>query len=356
VLTLEELNRAFAAGGVVVVLCLLSLLLMRFRVESRRRIIEDATAKIEPLLHAWLIFDADIDALRVALRSLQPHAAFRSLAKLCTHKLTLENQQALARELRNERWVARILKKANSPFWWRRFDAGRMLTIVGTEEDQAVVVKLLQDRNSAVRLVAMDAAARLTSRKLVETELDTLATRQDAVQAYQISALSRRPVGVSAALVERLNIDADPVKLISWIDAAGALVHPAALEKVRSLAGHPNAEVRVHVARALRRLADPDTPAVLVKLLRDEDWRVRAQSARALGALRCGSASAELASAVHDKSWWVRYRSALALTQIGGPGKDALKQLRHGDDAMARDMSILVAGLTNAAVVEMSEV
>lgn len=48
--------------------------------------------------------------------------------------------------------------------------------------------------------------------------------------------------------------------------------------------------------------------------------------------------------------------AALALAQIGGEGRDALLAVARGDDALARDMSILVAGLSSAAVIEMSEV
>ena len=95
---------------------------------------------------------------------------------------------------------------------------------------------------------------------------------------------------------------------------------------------------------------------VLLRLLADSDWRVRAQAARALGALRCSVAVAQLTDAVRDPSWWVRYRSALALAQIGGPARSALMELTHCDDRMACDMSTLVAGLSSAAVIEMSEV
>jgi hypothetical protein len=52
----------------------------------------------------------------------------------------------------------------------------------------------------------------------------------------------------------------------------------------------------------------------------------------------------------------VRYRSALALAQIGGPGRVALIELSRCDDPMARDMSALVASLSTAAVIELSEV
>jgi HEAT repeat protein len=180
--------------------------------------------------------------------------------------------------------------------------------------------------------------------------------RQDAVQQYQFAALNRHPGIVAEALVPRLRPEVPAVMLNAWIDAAGASANPVALWRVRDLALHEAPEVRLHVARALRRHAEPETVPVLLKLLTDDDWRVRAQAARALGALRVISAAAPLAEAVRDRAWWVRYRAALALAQIGGEARGRLLLVSRGSDPLARDMSRLVAGLSSAAVVEMSEV
>jgi HEAT repeat protein len=344
------------AGGIVVAISFLMLIGLRWRIDAHHAEVEAGVAALEPVLQRWLVIGGDIDGVRTTLRELSPYAALRSLARLATQQVTFERQQLLAHALRDEPWVRRILHDARSLLWWRRFDAARLLSVVGREEDAGLIAVLLDDRSPAVRLVAMDAAARLTARPLLQQELDTLHLRQDAVQAYQFAALARHPSVVAEALIDRLTPEAPIPALNSWIDTAGALTSPEALDRVRDLATHPAPEVRVHVARALRRHADPGTPPVLLQLLADTDWRVRAQACRALGALRCGVAAKQLAQAVRDRSWWVRYRSALALAQIGGPAREELKGLTTCDDPMARDMSSLVWGLSSAAVVEMSEV
>jgi HEAT repeat protein len=248
-----------------------------------------------------------------------------------------------------------VLALGRSRLWWRRFDVARLLSIVGGEDDAPLIAALLSDPHPAVRLVAIDAGARLGG-QLVEAELDDLPTRQDAVQQYQFAAMGRHPKVVADALVKRLHRDAPVPALTAWIDASGALASPEALDRVRGLADHTRPEVRLHVARALRRHADPDTAPILIGLLADQDWRVRAQAARALGALRARGATAQLALAVCDSSWWVRYRSALALAQIGGRAREALVAVGRGQDPLARDMAVLVSGLSSAAIVEMSEV
>ena len=354
-MSLSTLVVALAIEVALILLSLFVLVLLRVHLAARTRAVNAGVRALEPALYGWLVAGADVHRIVELLRRQTPYVAFRSLAHLATPHLTFERQQIIAPLLRDETWVRELLRRGQSLLWWRRFDAARLLSIVGGDGDKALVAALLNDRSAAVRLVAIDAAARLGG-QLVELELDGLPQRQDAVQAYQLAALARYPCVVAAALLPRLVTNAPAESLNAWIDAAGALASPEALTRVRELAAHPRAEVRVHVARALRRLAEPETVPVLLSLLADADWRVRAQAARALGALRIIAATAALAVAVRDRSWWVRYRAALALAQIGGEAREALLTVTRGEDPLARDMSILVAGLSSAAVVEMSEV
>jgi len=354
-LSLDALAIALAIEGTLIAIALGGLVGLRMWLIVRARQVEAGVAALEPLLHRWLIDDVPVDAIVRALRGLPAHVAFRSVARLTTPYLTFERQQRLAPRLRHEPWVQRLLAGHDSLFWWRRFDAARLLSIVGDPADAPMVAALLADTRPAVRLVAIDAAARLGG-ALVDLELSTLPFRQDAVQQYQFAALARHPGAVVAALIPRLTPLEPPAQLVAWIDAAAFLAHPDVLWRVRDLALHPDAVVRLHVARALRRHAEPETVPVLLRLLGDDDWRVRAQAARALGALRAVSAAAPLSAAVRDRAWWVRYRAALALAQIGGEARAHLVTVAGGDDPLARDMAALVSGLSPAAVVEMSEV
>lgn len=354
-LSLDALTVALAIEGTLIALALGGMVGLRLWLIVRARQVEAGIAALEPLLHRWLIDDVPVEAIVQVLRGLPAHVALRSVARLATPYLTFERQQRLAPRLRHERWVQRLLVGHDSLLWWRRFDAARLLSIVGEPADAPIVAALLADTKPAVRLVAIDAAARLGG-ALVDLELSTLPFRQDAVQQYQFAALARHPGTVVAALTRRLTPLEPPAQLVAWIDAAGFLAHPDVLRRVRDLALHPDADVRLHVARTLRRLAEPETVPVLLRLLADDDWRVRAQAARALGALRVISAAAPLSAAVRDRAWWVRYRAALALAQIGGEARERLAAVAEGDDPLARDMASLVFGLSPAAVVEMSEV
>ena len=88
-----------------------------------------------------------------------------------------------------------------------------VVTIVGGPDDAPLVASLLSDTSPAVRLVAIDAAARLGG-ALVDFELSTLPSRQDAVQQYQYAALGRHPAAVVAAVEARLT----PLEIEFWHD------------------------------------------------------------------------------------------------------------------------------------------
>jgi HEAT repeat protein len=354
-MSLHAIVVSLAFEGALIAGAIGGLVVLRWMLIVRSRQVEDGVERLGPVLHRWLVDDTGPGPIVELLRTLPPSVAFRSVARLATPYLTFERQQRLAPLLRQEPWVQRVLARGDSFLWWRRFDAARLLSIVGGPDDASLVASLLADPRPAVRLVAIDAAARLGG-SLVDAVLASLPWRQDAVQQYQFAALARHPAAVVAALTPRLSPLEPPAQLVTWIDASAALAWPALLWRVRDLAPHPDANVRLHVARALRRCAEPETVPVLLRLLQDDDWRVRAQAARALGALRAASAAAPLAAAVRDRAWWVRYRSALALAQIGGAAHVDLRRVAGGDDPLARDMASLVAGLSSAAVVEMSEV
>lgn len=354
-LSLDVLAVALAVEGALIACALGGLVLLRMFLVARARHVAAGVARLEPLLHRWLVDDTPPDAIVRELRAMPTYVAFRSVARLATAYLTFERQQRLAPLLRHETWVREVLDRSDSLLWWRRFDAARLFSIVGGADDAPLVAALIADTSPAVRLVAIDAAARLGG-ALADLELSTLPSRQDAVQQYQFAALGRHPAAVVTALEPRLTPLETPHRLATWIDAAAALARPDVLWRVRDLALHPDAGVRLHVARALRRQPEPETVPVLLRLLQDDDWRVRAQAARALGALRATSAAGPLARAVRDRAWWVRYRAALALAQIGGAARGELLLVARGDDPLAKDMATLVAGLSSAAVVEMSEV
>jgi HEAT repeat protein len=156
-------------------------------------------------------------------------------------------------------------------------------------------------------------------------------------------------------VTRRLRADAPPRRLEVWINLAEALATPAVLAPVLRLSAHPDADVRLAVARALKHYFHPETPDVLYALLADDDWRVRAQAARALGVLKVTEAIAPLGALLRDSAWWVRFRAALSLAQLGEPGRRMLREARVGGDRYASEMATMISGLSGGGVLELAD-
>jgi HEAT repeat protein len=84
-------------------------------------------------------------------------------------------------------------------------------------------------------------------------------------------------------------------------------------------------EQRIRACRALGRLGQPSSAAVLVTALGDPSASVRAQAARALAAMREARSVEALVNLMDDDAWWVRARAAEALRALGEPGLAALR-------------------------------
>jgi hypothetical protein len=344
------------AAFIVVLLALL--VLNRGRQATRRQWRDQAEQTVGEVLNRWLVADGTVDDVLAALRQMPPAVALEQASVLVTLRLAPAQWSELARALRAEPWVRRLLARHRSRLWWRRLRAARMLAVVAEEADRPVLRRLLADAHPAVQSVATASLARICDGELVAVVLDELPRLPTVARRLQMSALRDVWQLTVPALVERLRRHPAPKahELTAWVYVAEKLAVPECLEAVVPLCAHRDAEVRLGAARALQKRFHPDTATVLLPLLGDADWRVRAQAARALGALGDPATLVPLDRALTDTSWWVRFRAALSLAQLGEPGRRALRLARERDDRYAADMATMVSGLSDGGILELAEV
>ena len=306
-------------------------------------------------LEKWAIGLGGVAEVRAALRCLPHDDALEQITLAAASKVAPEQLAELARTLRQERWVVRVLARSSSRWWWRRLDAARLLHVVGGARDHALLRRLLADPHAAVQAAATACVPRLGDATIISHVLDTLHSRSAVIRVIQIGVLRHAWKSAVPALLQRLVPTAPVGKLEVWIMLAESLGDARCLTALVELRHHPIGQVRISTARALRRYFHPDAAAVLREMITDDDWRVRAQAARALGAIGAASAVPELTIAIQDRSWWVRFRAALALAQVGETGRRALRAVRELPDRYAADMAAMVSGLSDGAVTELAE-
>lgn len=289
-----------------------------------------------------------------ALRNASRNDTAQALVWLGMERVRPTERAALTELLQKEPWVRQTVDGAHSLLWWKRLAAARTLSFVATKRDRSTILLLLSDSHPAVQSAATACLNRYADEELLIRVIDGLSSASSAVRAYQLGVLRTYAALAGPMLFERIRPDAPPHKLYAYIHAAAELQDAECMVRVADLSTHPHPEVRVAVARVLRSKAGDTVHVKLLSLLRDPDWRVRAQAARGLSGVDDQRTVKELARALTDTNWWVRFRAGLALAAMGPLGRAALAEALTHSDRYARDMAMLVIGLSEASVAELS--
>lgn len=338
------------AQGVLAVLAI-----ALYALERSRRAAAGGALGVEGAATA-LLAEGRLAELLALLHTLPAGAAIRALTAAIARCDDERTRSELVRRSRDDVGAQRVLAGAGSPLWWKRLASARLLALIGDGRERATLRALLLDEHPAVQSAATAALRRYADEELVGLVIDGLSARSSAVRAYQVGVLAARADLAVPLLLERLRPDAPAHKLYAYVYAAEAVDTAECRARVAEISTHPHPEVRVAVARALKRPRDERTRVKLLAMLRDNDWRVRAQAARALGGEEPPNDHTvqELVRALRDPTWWVRFRAALALAGMGTPGRTALAEARTHPDRYARDMATLVSDLPAASVAELA--
>jgi HEAT repeat protein len=321
-------------------------------VRARRAATERAVALP---VQRWLLGEGSVSDVASLLAALPANAALEQLVAIAETRAAPFQRTELREAVRAAPWVRALLERAGSRHWWRRRDAARVLAVVGTERDRVLLQQLLDDGHPAVQGAAASCLPLLADRGVVAYVLDGLPERSMVVRLHQFAMLEATLRLTLPALLERLTADAPPRMLKTWISLAEMIGSDELLQRVGTLHNHPDALIRLSVARALRRYGHPDAEELLLISLRDPDWRVRAVAARSLGTLGNALAVPRLAAGMRDVRWRVRFRCALALAQLGDAGHAALRESREDTDRFAAEMAKMVSALSPESVAELAE-
>lgn len=306
-------------------------------------------------LREWVVAGADPKPLVAALARLPRGTAVGFLALLARQTITINQRDELADLLRQEPWIHHALAQRTSRYWWRRLEAARALSIIGTPADQPAVAALLRDEHPAVQVAAASALPRVADAEMLGTVVDEIFTLPKVVRQYVTTVLRQTRGMAGEALTGRIRNGTQMAELAAWIELAASLDHPQAIASAVPHATHRAPGVRRAVAKALARHPGPEAARALMTLLEDSDFSVRALAARGLGQLGSAAAVPALAPLLQDRVWQVRLRAALALAQLGERGRAALRAAREGSDRFAREMATMVSGLTDGAVLELGD-
>lgn len=342
-------------SAVVAALFLFLLLNRVFRNFVRRRR-ERWAERAAEAIRRWVVGRSSADELLRVFRD-APLTSVREALEATWGDLLEEDRERLRRAVRETRWTRRVMRHADSLFWWRRMDAAQVLAFLGTQADARTLSNLLEDRHLAVRVAATFAARDVSIasllgpllRQAVQAEPPRRRALNDAILSFGERVVPE----LSSALREEAG---DPNRSAVLLELAGRVAgHSRAgrlLDPILERADDPDLEVRIQAVKALASFPEARAVEALRTRLEDPAWEVRAQAAKGLGQLHAERAREDLARALSDESWWVRLRAGVALRQIGPSGTELLESVDPEADPYAHDMAVYVLRLEDEALTD----
>jgi HEAT repeat protein len=354
-------STVFVLGVIAVVQSIFLVMLVAFLLarrwydRARRIAFSSGRAALVRPVRDWLVAGGSIEPVVEGLAALPAAAVVGYTSLFARGNVPQEKRMELATALRDARWIRRAIAASRSRRWWRRIEAARAISLVGTAADRDAVRRLFDDTQPAVAIAAVDCLPRVADAALVGTVLDRYATLPVVVRHYLETTLNEIALIVEPELVVRLGSDAPADSIAHWISLAGALQSRPALRAAAALSTHDSEVVRAAVADALRRVPNEATLRALGILLGDESPVVRERAAASLGHLASPRALPMLEASMRDQSWMVRRRSALALAQLGESGRLAVRALTDDPDPYVANIATVVSGLSGGALLELTE-
>jgi HEAT repeat protein len=222
----------------------------------------------------------------------------------------------------------------------RRLQGCRFAGRLGDTGAVPLLVESLRDRDLAVRQEAIRALGELRAVDTVGDIAEAIETMSGWGNLLLLMALIRMgPESASriGALLEVSKSTAMTKALLQVTSRIGVATDPS---MIRSLAAHPDPEIRVDAVRVLGAIvADEETSSVCLAAMDDPEWPVRALAAWSLGRTGDQRAIARLARAMGDPAYWVRHHAAEAMAALGERGEAALQRGLKDENPFVRDMA-----------------
>jgi len=232
--------------------------------------------------------------------------------------------------------LARAERGLQSPRWWRRLHAARLLTVL--DVGAAAIPRLLTDPDPQVRAQGADWAGGHPRPELIKALLKLLNDPSKFCRFTAQNSLLRMEALPVPFLSEYIRQASGP-GLESALEVALGLAESRLLAPALKLCSHPAPTVQALAARLLGQIGGKDGVTALSELLHHSEATVRAAAARAMGKLGEWPFAPALARALRDPAWDVRRTAGLSLRSLGSPGILLLRRALSDEDRFARDMA-----------------
>jgi hypothetical protein len=204
----------------------------------------------------------------------------------------------------------------------------------------SLLVERLRDRDRTVRREAIRALGELRAVEAVGDIAEAIEAMSGWGDLLLIMALIRMGPESASQIGALLAVSKSPAMTKALLQVTSRLGVAADPAMIRTLAAHPDPEIRVEAVRVLGAIVpDGETSSVCLAAMDDPEWPVRALAAWSLGRVGDERTIARLARAMGDPAYWVRHHVAVAMGALGEPGAAALRRGLKDENPFVRDMA-----------------
>lgn len=284
----------------------------------------------------------DPEAAAQAIRTLRGHERAELIVDL-TPVIEGDSRVRLAEVAARLGLTTAAIRACRSRRWPRRLAGARVLTVVGIDVPE--IRALLSDPVGVVRAQAAEWASDHPSVEILDRLIDLLADPVPLARSSAHDALVRIGAPAAVRLVARIG-DLPADHRAGALLLARTLPDPRFAEAAQWMAGDRDPIVRSRALSLLGALALPETEAVVLAHLQDDDGETRAAAARALAAVAPRTAVRRLPVLLQDAEYVVRRAAAEGLRVAGAAGRLLLRRASEiSPDRFARDMAARILAM-----------
>ena len=232
--------------------------------------------------------------------------------------------------------VRYFVRQLKSQRKWRRARAAKVLGELNLPVASAALYRALDDPDPDIRSVAARGLSKLRHPRAQAALIEILGRHEELISS-RIAAMF---IDVGAASVPLLvkNMRNTNWRARFWTaEILGQVADRRAEGVLVSALNDSSADVRAAAAKALGKIGTKSAGLQVIPLLRDAEWFVRSHAAWTLGQLKMVEAVGELVRSLYDRAWWVRKSSLEALANVGDAAIPALVATLQAEDRFARE-------------------
>ena len=325
-----------AAVGLCAILLFSALFIVRCIDSASSRRTAGVLGRLQPLFTRVVFGDATAEEVREAVG--RDNLIAETIILDILREITGDgraNILAVAKELG---LVERNTRLLNHWDWARRDIAAMRLGLYGLPETVPALVRRLRDRRIEVRYTAGRSLGMIDSPEAAEALVAIFDQPHllDTPRVLEIvQSMRRRMSGPLRSLLTQDRNEA--VKLLA-IDLIGDLQDNSLADILRELLSSQDREQVIRALKALGKLSVPRYTEQIIALGTDNSWEVRAQVCKTIGLLKIEAGIDLLHECLGDQAFWVRRNAAEAIVAFGQQGYDVLEQEKTHPDVFARDL------------------